>query len=163
MTETEKSSKQHLKKVTSRLVALQILYSADFFEDSQDTLLDDYIEKYRMGEIYSDLTQTDDVIIEPDEFFLRELLKMTKQNLSAIDENITKFLKNGWNLAKIDPIVKTILRLAVCEMLFFGDIPIKVILDQYVSLARDFYISEEIGFVNGILDAIAKEARSLKK
>jgi len=160
MDDNVKNSGQHLKKTTSRLVALQILYSEDFFDDGQQSLLiDDYIEKYKMGEIYSDFIQSEDTIIEPDEVFLRELLQMTKQNLSVIDENIIKFLKSGWTLEKIDPIVKTILRLAVCEMLFFGDIPIKVILDQYVSLARDFYISDEIGFVNAILDAIAKKVR----
>ena len=154
------SSKSNIPKVTSRLVALQILYSEDFFEqDLHEFLENDYIAKYKKGEIYSDFIQTDEVIIEPDEIFLKELLANTKKNIEAIDQHILSNLKKSWTIEKLDPIIRSILRLAVCEMLIFGDIPVKVILDQYVSLAYDFYVSDEVGFVNGVLDAIGKIIR----
>ena len=150
----------NLGKTTARLLALQILYSENFDEKvQQEILFDEYIEKYKVGEIYSDMVQKDDAIIEPDEHFLKELLVTTQSNLENIDANIKQFLKSGWTIDKIDPVVKVILRLAVCELLFFGDIPHKVIIDQYVSLVSDFYINQEIGFVNAMLDALAKKIR----
>jgi len=152
----------NLGKTTARLLALQILYSENFDESTQrEVLLDDCLEKYKIGEIYSDMVQKDDSIIEPDNNFLKMLLVTTQSNIGDIDANIAQFLKSGWTLDKIDPVVKVILRLAVCELLFFGDVPHKVIIDQYVSLVGDFYIKQEIGFVNAMLDALAKKIRGL--
>jgi N utilization substance protein B len=153
-------AKNNLPRVTSRLIALQILYSEGFFEqDLHDFLQKDYLDKYKKGEIFADLIQSDELIIEPDENFLKELLSLTKQNVANIDKYIVEHIRKGWTIERLDPIIRSILRLAVCEMLFFGDIPVKVILDQYVSLAYDFYVAEEVGFVNGVLDTIGKVIR----
>ena len=158
-----KSSKSNLPKVTSRLVALQILYSGDFFEKEYYELVqEDYLDKYKKGEIYSDFVQDGELIVEPDEAFLKKLLQTTSSNLTEVDHYITEHIKKGWTLDKLDPIVRSILRLAITEMLYFGDIPIKVILDQYVSLTNDFYVADEVGFVNGVLDSIAKIVRKDK-
>ena len=56
--------------------------------------------------------------------------------------------------------MRAIISLAVYELISFKNIPLQVIIDEYVSIAKQYFDNNNTGFVNGILDTIAKEIRS---
>lgn len=151
----------NLGKITARLMALKLIYCHDF--DEQAYLASgEVFKRLKINEIYADMLEQDEIIVEPDQDFLAILYTTTTDNLDPIDEIISRNLKPGWTIEKLDPVIKNILRLAISELLFFGDIPRNVIIDQYVSLTGDFYAKKEVGFVNALIDKFAQQTRSTR-
>jgi len=87
--------------------------------------------------------------------FTVELLETAMQNLDAIDERLAEVITN-WQPERVAVVDRQILRLAVCELLFFPDIPIKVTLNEYIEVAKTFSGQEAAAFINGVLDRIAR-------
>ena len=67
---------------------------------------------------------------------------------------------NNWKLSRMGNIDRNLLRSSVFELLYRKDIPVSVTIDEAVEIAKKFGTDESAGFVNGILDRIAKEKRS---
>lgn len=88
--------------------------------------------------------------------FARELVLGVCQNRSVLDQMISKASKN-WRIERMPRLDRTILRLAVFEMLFMDQIPLKVSLDEAIELGNR-YGSEDSGrYINGVLDHIYNE------
>ena len=88
--------------------------------------------------------------------FATDLVKMTVTHLKEIDGMIRKIAKN-WEFQRIALIDKNILRFAICELLYYQDIPLKVTIDEAIEIAKKYSTEESGRFVNGILDQVAKE------
>jgi N utilization substance protein B len=74
-------------------------------------------------------------------------------NLGRIDELISTY-SVGWTLDRMPAVDRTILRIAVFELLWLDDVPDGVVLSEAVSLARELSTDDSPGFVNGLLAAI---------
>ena len=94
---------------------------------------------------------------EPLHEFAVQLASKAEENLQAIDEEIAKRLKTGWRLGRIPRATHALLRLAVCEMLHFDDIPVGVSINEAVELAKIYGDDDAPKFVNGLLGAIARD------
>ena len=79
---------------------------------------------------------------------------------SDIDEAISGKLATGWSLERLDRPMRAILRAGTYELLARKDVPVASEISEYVDVAHAFYDKRESGFVNGLLDAIAKEVRA---
>jgi len=79
---------------------------------------------------------------------------------SDIDEAIAGKLAKGWSLKRLDRPMRAILRAGTYELIARADVPVGSVISEYVDVAHAFYDKRESGFVNGLLDAIAKEVRS---
>jgi N utilization substance protein B len=124
----------------ARELALQILFQYDITKGECDT-----------NGFLKDMNISDEV----KEFAIR-LRDGVIAHLSEIDALIKKSTK-GWTLERMAVVDRNILRAAICEMLYFTDIPPKVAINEAIEIAKK-YGSEESGqFVNGILDKILKE------
>jgi len=87
--------------------------------------------------------------------FFQRLVNETLNNLDAIDKTIIQFLEH-WSFARLAGVDRAILRVACCELLYFPDIPPKVIINEALEIAKKYGTAESSRFVNGILDAIYK-------
>ena len=65
----------------------------------------------------------------------------------------------GWSLERLDRPMRAILRAGAYELIARADVPVGSVISEYVDVAHAFFDKRESGFVNGLLDAIAKEAR----
>lgn len=97
----------------------------------------------------------DDEIIS-DSVFVKNLASKTWENLETIDALIQKNTK-GWKIERISKVSLAILRMAVCEMLLFEDIPVGVSINEAVELCKKYAAKEDASFVNGLLGAVSKE------
>ncbi len=71
-------------------------------------------------------------------------------------------IKNAYfNMERLGAVMRALLRAGVYELMAFTDVPVKVVISEYVTLARSFFSESETGFVNGILDKISREVRIL--
>jgi N utilization substance protein B len=81
---------------------------------------------------------------------------------AEIDELIGDRLAEGWTLERLDRPMRAILRAGAYELIARADVPVATVISEYVDVAHAFYDKRESGFVNGLLDAIGKEARPAK-
>jgi len=93
-----------------------------------------------------------------DDFALR-LAETAADHLEELDEAIAKRLK-GWKLGRISRVSHALLRLAVCEMLYFDDIPVGASINEAVELAKLYGDADAPKFINGVLGTIAREGNT---
>ena len=137
----------------ARLAAVQALYQQEM-EGTPTTRLIHEFHAHRLGATIGDVTYVD-----AEESFFDDLVSGTSARLAEIDELITARLAEGWSLARLDKPMKALLRVGAYELLARVDVPVATVLTEYVDVAKAFYDKRETGFVNGLLDAIAKAAR----
>ena len=118
------------------------------------TLLHEF-HQHRLG-----ATVGDDEYHDAEVDFFDDLVRGTAARLAEIDGHITARLAEGWNLDRLDKPMRAILRVGTYELLARADVPMKAAINEYVDVADAFFPKREKGFVNGLLDAIARHVRA---
>lgn len=136
-------------KTQERLLAIQLLYSYDLNQNNS----------LKAKSLNSNLNQNEQQTLDHE--YADKLFKGVKDERNIISQTLNNNLTGAWNLNKLDIILKIIFEVAIYELSFVGDIPAKIILDDYVSLTKSFYEKDkEIGFANAILHQIAVSLRA---
>ena len=109
----------------------------------------------------SDAQQVSDDIISVSQIkeeakrFSLILFKKVLQNIEKIDDLIKRSVKS-WDFFRIGLVEKNILRIGVCELLFFSDIPVAITINEAIELGKKYGGKDAKNFINGVLDYIAK-------
>lgn len=136
------------KRTQAREIALQALYQHDLqrkIDGGVKGSVDDYEAFIR--------DSTDDPEVRS---YARVLLDGAIASMDALDERIAAAAVN-WKLSRIAPVDRSILRLALYEILESRDVPPKVAINEAIDLAKKFSTEQSGAFVNGILDKIYSE------
>ena len=97
----------------------------------------------------------------PIEEFARELVTGVSENHVMIDESIEKTAQN-WSIDRMAALDRCILRIAICELFHFKEIPVNATINEAIELAKKYSADRSYEFVNGILDRICKENKLSK-
>ena len=87
------------------------------------------------------------------------MLKGVVRRQREIDPMIDRQLAEGWRLARIDSILRAILRAAAFELMELADVPARVVISEYIEVAHAFFEGDEPRVVNGVLDSLARKLR----
>jgi N utilization substance protein B len=93
--------------------------------------------------------------------FARLLVRGAVENIAAVDKMIRRHLKN-WDFSRLNPVDLALLRLSVYALMF-QDTPPSVVIDEAVSISRDFGTDDSYRFVNGVLDGVRKTLQEKKE
>lgn len=93
---------------------------------------------------------------EPTNSFYEMLVRGTVENQETIDKSLTGSLEN-WSLDRLPKIERTVLRLAVFELLYNEDVPDRVVLNEAIELCKTFGDEKSGRFVNGVLSKLTKK------
>jgi transcription antitermination protein NusB len=138
----------------ARLAAVQALYQMDVARTDARVVIEEFtLHRFRSEAEKMHYDRTD-------EAFFKDLVLGVVAKQLEVDPLIAIHLAKGWRLARIDSILRAILRGATYEMQARPDVPVKVIINEYVDIAHAFFGGDEPGVVNGILDSIARDVRS---
>jgi transcription antitermination protein NusB len=137
----------------ARLAAVQALYQQEMEGTPLPRLLREFHE-HRLGARIED-EQYHEAEID----FFDDIVAGADARKSEIDEAIAGKLATGWSLERLDRPMRAILRAGTYELIARPDVPVGSVISEYVDVAHAFYDKRESGFVNGLLDAIAKEVR----
>lgn len=137
----------------ARLSAVQALYQMDVGGGTLPAIVAEF-ETHRLGQ---DLEG--EQLRPADAGFFRLLVGGVVDLQRRIDPIIHEALPPTWPLARIDYTLRAILRCGVFELTERRDVPGKVVITEYVDVARAFFEADEPGLVNGVLDAVARQAR----
>ena len=134
------------KKSRRRIVrekVLQILYAYEMNKESLQPL---------SVEILNEITDVSD------KNFAKELIRKVRENVEDLDARITHRV-NNWEMNRIALIDKILLRMGICEILHFPDIPPKVSINESIEIAKDYSTAGSAKFINGILDAVLADEK----
>ena len=99
----------------------------------------------------------DDGNVEGADFaFLKDIVEGVVREQLAIDPKISESLAPGWSLSRLESIMRAMLRAGAYELMFRDDIPAKAVISEYIDVAHAFYDGDQPGFVNGVLDRLAR-------
>ncbi len=108
-----------------------------------------------ISELY-EIAVENEVIAESD--FIKKLSSKVIENQEAIDAIIEKNSVK-WKMSRISKVALAVMRLAICEMFYFDDIPVGVSINEAVELCKKYAAKDDYAFVNGILSSVAKEEK----
>lgn len=137
-------------RTVSRVAAVQVLYLIDFnkIDPDNETALketfDEVMSNYE-PELHSD----------NDKKFILNLIEKIFDIENDVGRVISSHLLKQKNIDQLNIMLKSILRCGVCELMHFKT-PYKVVVSEYVNIARDFVSPNEVNFTNAILDKIAE-------
>ena len=137
----------------ARLAAVQALYQQEMEAIPVPKLLHEF-HLHRLGATIDGVEYA-----EAEIDFFDDLVSGVDARRDELDALIAAKLASGWSLARLDKSMKAILRAGAYELVARPDVPMGSVISEYVDVAKAFYDKTETGFVNGLLDALAKEVR----
>jgi transcription antitermination protein NusB len=143
----------------------------EYLEDDKLTWIDDIpvVNTHIVKQLKAIKSAEDDSFRVPklfkdadDKDFAKDLFRKTVLNEKELAKEFDSKTPN-WDMERIAEIDTIILKMAICELLKFPSIPVKVTLNEYLELAKEYSTPKSSIFINGILDNLVKEFQSNKK
>jgi N utilization substance protein B len=143
----------------ARLAAVQALYQQHMEDTALAKLLDEF-HQHRLGRDIDEDAFGDAEYAEAEVPFFDDIVRGVDARRDEIDAAVAGKLAPGWSLGRLDKAMLQVLRAGTYELLARADVPVAVAISEYVDVAKAFFDDGQAKFVNGILDAVAKDARS---
>lgn len=141
------------KRGAARLAAVQALYQMDVTGTGVMETAAEY-EAFRLGQDIDG-----DQYLDADPQWFRSIIAGVVSEQKLLDPMIRQRLPDEWPLSRLDSTLRAILRAGAWEIKNRKDVPIAVIVNEYVDIAKAFFEADEPKMVNAVLDKIAKELR----
>lgn len=143
----------------ARLAAVQALYQQHMEGTALARLLDEF-HQHRLGRAIDDDAFGDTEYADAEVPFFDDVVRGVDARRDEIDTVIAGKLATGWSLTRLDKAMLQVLRAGTYELIARVDVPAPVAINEYVEVAKAFFDDGQAKFVNGILDAVAKELRT---
>lgn len=134
------------KRRKSRELAMQMLFQSDVGKQTPDQVRQSFW-KAREEEIDADTRG-----------FTEDLFRVATTREEEIDTLIEQFSAH-WRIPRMPAVDRNLLRLAVAELIGFPGTPVPIVINESLEIAKRYSAPESLGFLNGILDAIAKSRK----
>lgn len=142
-----------LERSSARLACVQALYQIEMSGQPAETVIAEFTS-HRMGREIDG-----DQYAEPDRRHFERTVRAAVSRADELDGFVAESLSERWSLARLGAVMRALMRAAACELATCPDVPARVVIDEYVELARAFFSGDEPAFVNGALDSMARRLR----
>ena len=142
-----------LSRSAARLAAVQALYQQEMEATPIPRLLHEF-HHHRLGATIEGVEYA-----EAEVDFFDDLVSGVDARSAELDALIAARLSKDWALNRLDRPMRQILRAGAYELVARIDVPTASVISEYVEVAKAFYDKKEAAFVNGLLDAVAKDVR----
>ncbi|KQY20087.1 antitermination protein NusB [Rhizobium sp. Root482] len=146
--------KQVNQRGAARLAAVQALYQMDVGGTGVLEIVAEY-EAHRLGQEVDGETY-----LKADASWFRSIVAGVVRDQRTLDPLIGTALQDDWALSRQDSTVRAILRAGTFELVERKDVPVAVIVTEYVEIAKAFFAEDEPKLVNAVLDRIARTIRT---
>lgn len=149
-------------RTAARLAAVQALYQAEHAAISPETVLDEFV-RHRVGGAEGAPLSAGPVeegaAPGADVPLLARIVRGYAVNAETLDRVVSAALAEDWPLARLDPVLRALLRAAAAELFDAKGPPARAVINEYMDVAHGFFGGEEPRFANGVLDRIARSLR----
>ncbi|HWW46491.1 MAG TPA: transcription antitermination factor NusB [Xanthobacteraceae bacterium] len=142
------------RRGAARLAAVQALYQMDIAGAGINDIFAEFESHWLGNEVEGD------VYLPAEQAFFRDVVSGVVRDQAKLDPLIDSALQQGWPLARIDAIVRAVMRAGAYELQNRKDVPGRVVVSEYVDVANAFVDGSETGMVNAVLDQIARRFRA---
>lgn len=132
-----------MNRKTARENAFILIFEKCFRDDSVEDIIADAIEARDFE--YDD--------------YVEKIFKGVCEKTAELDTVISANLK-GWSITRLSKVTLSLLRLAVFEMMYVDDIPIKVSINEAVEIAKKYSTQDDAAYINGVLGSVASNVES---
>ncbi|MDO9459237.1 MAG: transcription antitermination factor NusB [Alphaproteobacteria bacterium] len=137
----------------ARLAAVQALYQMELSGADVDTVILEFMSERFGHEIDGE------EYLAADQKMFAELVRGVVSRQLEIDPLVARTVSQDWALPRLDATLRALIRTATFELMARTDIPVKVVLSEYIDIAHAFFSGDESGFANGVLDKVARIVR----
>lgn len=156
--DTERKQVIHLsrgeKRSAARLAAVQALYQMDLTGKGVTEVLGEFEAHWIGREIEGDQYKP------AERGLFRDIIRGVLDHQVALDRAADRILADGWPLARVEALLRAVLRAGSFELAHAKDVPVKVVVSEYVDIAASFLDKDEVGMANAVLDRYAREVRA---
>jgi N utilization substance protein B len=140
-------------RTASRMAAVQALYQIEQTGSPPETVIDEFV-RHRLA-----AAPADGGAPGADVPLFARIVRGHAQSAPALDDAIAATLAAGWPMARLDPVLRALLRAASAELFAADGAPARVVIDEYMDVAHGFFGAEEPRFANGVMDRLARTMR----
>ncbi len=138
-------------RTLSRVAAVQALYQAEQSEQSPETVIDQFV-RHRIGGPGS---VEDGQLTEAHVPLFAHIVRTATKQQDTLDGMLVAALPEAWPLARLDPVLRALLRAGGAELWLSDGPPAKVVINEYLDVAHGFFTGDEPRLANGILNQMA--------
>ena len=147
-------------RTASRIAAVQALFQTEQAQTSAETVIDEFV-RHRLGEVPGGGGFEDGRVPEAEVPLFARIVRAAVTQQETIDRMLAEALPAEWPLARLDPVLRALLRAGAAE-LAGNDPPAKVVINEYLNVAHGFFSGEEPRMANAILDRLARLLRPVE-
>ncbi len=140
-------------RTLARVAAVQALYQAEQGNTSPETVIDQFV-RHRIGDVPAGGLEEGRVPEAHVPLFTSIVRTATRQQ-DTIDSMLVAALPETWPLARLDPVLRALMRAGGAELWMSDGPPVKVVINEYMDVAHGFFTGEEPRMANGVLDRLA--------
>jgi transcription antitermination protein NusB len=142
------------RRAGARLAAVQALYAMEQTGKSARETIRAFMED-KLG-----IGPDEEPVEEADPDLFKSIVNGVVDNQSTVDKAILKRLAADWKLTRLDATMRALLRAGAGEFVVHQHLSHAVIMDEYVSLAHDFFDENEAKFANAVLENVGRDLRA---
>jgi transcription antitermination protein NusB len=143
------------RRSVARLSAVQALYQLEANPEIEPEAVVHEFARHRFGREIDG-----DQLGEADPALFADIVRRTAADQQRIDGEISATLTPDWPLARLDSVLRAILRAGAFELVYRTDVPPRVIISEYTAIAYAFFTGREPALANGVLDRLARTLRA---
>lgn len=149
------------RRTAARLAAVQAVYEMELAECSAEVVLKDFADRWLPAGLDGEAGPAAAARrVDPDASFLGDLVRGVAMRLADLDGMIAPALSEEWPLVRLEAVLRAILRVGAYELFARADVPLRVVISEYVDIAHAFFDAKEAGLVNAVLDRIGRVLRA---
>ncbi len=145
-------------RTAARVAAVQALFQSEQGPENPETVIDQFI-RHRLGELPGTGGYEDGRVPDAYTPLFQRIVRAAVEKQDQLDTLLTGALPEDWPLARLDPVLRALLRAASAELATKDGAPSKVVMNEYLDIAHGFFTGEEPSMANGILNTLARTLR----
>jgi N utilization substance protein B len=146
-------------RTAARVAAVQALFQAEQGQTSPEIVIDEFI-RHRLGELPGSGGFEDGRAPDADVKLFGQIVRTATLQQERIDGLLVEALPADWPLARLDPVLRAVMRAGAAELMMEGGPPGRVVINEYLDVAHGFFEGDAPRLANGVLDRLAHLLRT---
>ena len=145
-------------RTSARVAAVQALFQSEQAGGGAEAVIDEFI-RHRLGQPEGAGGFEDGRTPDADVALFSLIVRTAAAQAGLIDTMLGETLSADWPIGRLDPVLRAALRCGVAELSLAKGPPVRVVINEYIDVARGFLEGDEPGMLNGVLEKLARRLR----
>ena len=145
-------------RTAARVAAVQALFQSEQAQTGAETVIEEFI-RHRLGALPGDGGYEEGRVPDAHVPLFAAIVRLATREQDRIDTLIVEVLPVDWPIARLDPVLRALLRAGTAELTMRDGPPARVVINEYLDVAHGFFDGDVPRMANGVLDRIARQLR----